>query len=107
MERINLSKSEKDVLRMVAVGQCVCPAEYPLHTFNAAIRSLDSKGLVRGAYEEGGNVIDAMMTRGGRQYMSINPNLRNPVNWGMVATLAAAVSAIVSVIALFVACNRF
>ena len=106
MERIKLSKSEKKVLRMVAGGQCVCPVEYPSHTFNAAVRSLDGKGLVRGAYEEGGNVADVMMTQNGRQYMAENPNLRNPVNWGMIATLIAAVSAIVSVIALMVACNH-
>lgn len=106
MEQVKLSKNEKKVLRMIASGQGVCPVEYPLHSFNAAVRSLDSKGLVRGAYEEGGNVVDVMMTQNGRQYVAENPNLRNPVNWGMIATLIAAVSAIVSVIALLVACNH-
>lgn len=105
MERIGLNKSERTVLRMVAGGQGVCPAEYPLHTFNAAIRSIDKKGLVRGAYEEGGNVANASMTQNGRQYVAENPNLPNPVDWGMIATLIAAVSAIVSIFALLVAFN--
>lgn len=101
-----LSRNEKEVLRLVAGGQGVCPAEYPSHTFNAAVRSLAGKGLVRGSYEEGGNVADTVMTQVGRQYLAENPNLRNPINWGMLATLIAAVSAIVSIVALLVACNK-
>ena len=54
MERIRLGKDEKKVLRMVAVGRGVCPSEYPSHAFNASVRSLEQKGLVKGAYEEGG-----------------------------------------------------
>lgn len=103
MKRVNLGKDEKTVLRMVAGGQGVCPSEYPLHTFNASVRSLESKGLVRGAYEEGGNVADARMTWYGGLYMAENPNLRNPVNRGMIAALIVAVCAIV--ISLLVACN--
>lgn len=106
MERIKLSRSEKSVLRMVSVGQGVCPAEFPLHTFNSAVRSLDRKGLVRSAYEEGGNVVDTSITQQGRQYIAENPSLRNPINWGMLATLIAAVSAIASIVTLLVACVK-
>lgn len=105
MERITLSRNEKEVLRMIAGGQGICPAEYPLHAFNAAVRSLAGKGLVQGAYEEGGNVADSMMTQVGRQYLAENPNLRNPINWGRLATLIAAVSVGVSIIAMLIACN--
>ena len=105
MERITLSRNEKEVLRMIAGGQGICPAEYPLHTFNAAVRSLAGKGLVQGAYEEGSNVADAMLTQVGRQYLAENPNLRNPINWGRLATLIAAVSVGVSVVAMLIACN--
>ena len=103
MERIRLGKDEKKVLRMVAVDQGVCPSEYPSHAFNASVRSLEQKGLVKGAYEEGGNVVDARMTQYERQYIAENPNLRNPVNWGMIAALIVAVCAIV--ISLLVACG--
>ena len=91
---------------MVAGGLGICPAEYPLHAFNAAVRSLAGKGLVQGAYEEGGSVADSIITQVGRQYLAEKPNLRNPINWGRLATLIAAVSALVSLIALFVACSH-
>lgn len=106
MERIRLSKDEKKVLRMVACGLGVCPSEYPSHTFNASVRSLDKKGLVKGAYEEGGNVADARMTQYGRQYIAENPDLRNPVNWNLISAVAAVIAAIAGVLALFVACSR-
>ena len=81
MERITLNSSEKEVLRMIAGGLGKCPAEYPLHTFNAAVRSLEGKRLVHSANKECGNVADAMLTQVGRQYLAENPNLRNPINW--------------------------
>lgn len=56
MKRIGLTKAEKQVLRMVLAWQEVCPAEYPAHLFNAAVRTLEGYGLVRGAYTEGGGV---------------------------------------------------
>lgn len=106
MERIKLSGSEKAVLRMVAGGQGVCPSEYPSHTFNAAVHALDRKGLVRGAYVEGGGVEDARLTQYGRLYTAENPNLRNPVNWSMWATVIAAAGVVASVIALLAACGK-
>ena len=99
MERITLNSSEKEVLRMIAGGLGKCPAEYPLHTFN------EGKRLVHSANKECGNVADAMLTQVGRQYLAENPNLRNPINWGRLATLIAAVSVGVSVVAMLIACN--
>lgn len=101
-----LSKSEKTVLRMVANGQGVCPAEYPLHAFNAAVGSLHKKYLVEGSFDEKGGVIVSRLTQQGRQYIAENPRLRNPVDWGVIATLIATVSAIASIVALLVACSH-
>lgn len=53
MERIKLSKSEKQVLRMVASGLHQCPDEYPSHTFSAAVRVLKGKELVTAHFREG------------------------------------------------------
>lgn len=106
MERIRLNKSEKQVLLMVAEGQGTCPAEFPQHIFNACARSLQNKGLVQGAYQAGGGVEDTRMTQYGRQYLAENPRLINPVEWSKWATLIAAISAVVSIVALFVACSR-
>lgn len=106
MEHIRLSKSEKKVLRMVANEQGVCPAEYPSHIFNAAVRSLHNAGLVQGSFEEGGGVADSRLTQYGRQYLAENPRLTNPIDWGKAAAIIAAVGVIVSIIALCVACNK-
>lgn len=103
---IALSKNEKQVLRMISVGQGACPASYPLHSFNACVRSLENKGLVRGAYHEGGIVADSKLTDIGVIYLAENPRLTNPVDWGKVGVLVGAVSAIVAVVALFIACSR-
>lgn len=105
MERIRLSRNEKAVLRMVASGQGVCPAEYPSYIFNASVRALKHLGLVQGAFEEGGGVVDSRMTERGRQYLAENPRLTNPIEWGKVAAIIGAVGIVVSIVALFMACG--
>lgn len=84
MERIKLSKREKQVLRIL------CQQGYDgLSEFDdAAVRSLDHQGLVRGAYVEGGGVEDARLTNYGKEYIADNPKLRNPVNWVAITTVA-------------------
>lgn len=107
MERVRLSKDGKRVLRMVAAGQCACPAVFPRHAFNAAVRSFDRIGLVRAMYAEGGEVVDAKPTPEARQYLAENPGLRNPVDWRWVVTSAIGILGLAaSVIALLVACGR-
>ena len=90
MERIRLARNEKKVLRMVAAGHVICLTEYPSHTFSASVRSLEGKGFVRGAYEEGGNVVDVMITPVGRLYIAKNPSLRNLISWKWIVTAAIA-----------------
>lgn len=91
---------------MVACGLGVCPSEYPSHAFNSSVRSLEQKGLVKGAYEEGGNVADTRMTQYGRQYLAENPNLRNPVDWKWIASITVGlIAAVAAIAALFVACG--
>lgn len=106
MERIKLTKNQKQVLRMVANGQGVCPAEFPSHTFNASVRLLQQQGLVKAAYGEGGGVVDSELTDEGRQYLAENPRLRNPIDWGKMGVYIAIASLIVGIAALFIACNK-
>lgn len=73
--------------------------------YNTAIRLLDGKRLVRGAFVEGGGIEDVKITDFGRCYMAENPNLRNPINWGMVGAVASVITAIGAVIALLVGCS--
>lgn len=107
MERIRLSKDEKRVLRMVVAGQCACPASFPRHTFNVVVRSLDHIGLVRAMYAEGGEVVEVKPTPEARQYLAMNPRLRNPVDWRWVVSSAIGILGLaVSIIAMLVACGR-
>lgn len=105
MDKVRLSKSEKQVLRMVADGQRVCPREYPQHTFSTAIRPLKAKGFISAHFREGGAVIDARITDYGRQYMAEYPRLCNPIDWSLVAAVSSIVATIISTLALFVACS--
>ncbi|MBR3591141.1 MAG: hypothetical protein IKL43_09090 [Alistipes sp.] len=105
MERIKLSKSEKQVLRMVASGLHQCPDEYPSHTFSAAVRVLKGKELVTAHFREGGGVLDVRTTDYGKQYMAEYPHLRNPINWSVVAAISSIATAIATTLALFVGCS--
>lgn len=105
MERIKLSKSEKQVLRMIASGMHQCPAEYPSHTFNTAVRMLKCKELVNAHSLEGGSIIGARITDYGMQYMAEYPHLRNPINWSVVAAISSIATAIATTLALFIACS--
>lgn len=107
MDRIRLTKAEKNVYRMIANGQGVCPAEYPSHTFNSAVRSLHRHELVQGSFAEGGGVIDSRLTPLGRQYLAENPRLANPIDWGKVGAIVGIIGTLFGIIALFVACDKF
>ncbi len=105
---INLSKNEKVVLRLVASGED-CPDTFPINIFVGCIRSLERKGLVKGAYVEGGGVEAARLTPEGRCLLSENPNLSNGINWKSVidTTLWAigAIGGLAGFIALLRTCN--
>lgn len=106
MEQIGLTKQEKTVLRLLASGCNECPDAYPRHIFVSCVRSLEHKGLAKGAWQEGGEMEDARITPFGREYLAENPSLRNPVDWRWVITTAiATVAALASIVALFVSCS--
>ncbi len=101
MERIKLSKREKQVLRIL------CQQGYDgLSEFDdAAVRSLDALGLVKGAYLESGGVEDAKLTTMGKEYLRGNPHLYNPVNWAMVSAIVAIVGSFGTIITIIVTCS--
>lgn len=80
MKRIKLSKSEKDVMRMLYAG-CCYPSTFPRYIFSDCVDKLESKGLAKGAWLEGHDLEDAQLTPRGKAYIALNPALRNPVNW--------------------------
>lgn len=94
MERVRLNKAEKTVLRMVANGIDHALAYYPEHKYNTAAHTLSCKGLVNAAFVEGGGVEAIRLTDYGRQYLSENPMLRNPIGWRWVISTAIAIAGI-------------
>lgn len=105
MEKIRLSKSEKEVFRLVANFRGKRPATYPAHTFNQAAHSLYQKGLIVAKFYTNGEVCTIYLTDMGKQYLSENPNLRNPVDWTKVSAITAIVSLLVSLIIALVGCS--
>lgn len=105
MERIKLSKDEKKVLRLVSTGDN-CPADFSKHIFNGCVKSLERKGLVKGAYISGGYVEAVRLTSEGRCYLSEYPNLNNPINWSMIGGIGGIIGTIVAILALCISCMR-
>ena len=105
MERIRLSRNEKQVLRELKRGNDNVPAGMDNFTFADAVLSLTEKKLVQSIvnYEE---VIDLRLTIKGYAYLSGNPRLLNPADWTLVAAIAACVAAVSATLALFIACGR-
>lgn len=97
MEKIHLTRREKEVLRLICSG-CCCPSAYPLHLFVSSVRTLETKGLVKGAWIEGGRLEDARLTAYGREYLALNPLLRNPIDWKWIVTTAIALAAFFAII---------
>ena len=105
MERIKLSKSEKEVLRIVAEFNGSKPSTYPEHTFNAAAYSLQQKGLVKAKFLTTGAVCSIYLTDLGKHYLCENPMLKNPIDWKIITGVIIPLAAIIfSIISLFVSC---
>lgn len=107
MERISLTKQEKQVLRLLNAC-CGCPDNYPFYIFASCINSLERKGLAKGMWGESHKLVDARITSMGRTYIALNPNLRNPIDWKWIITTAIALTAaITAIVALFISCSNF
>ena len=104
MKRIRLTRREKEVLRLLHNG-CGCPDSYPFRIFAACIAELERKGLAKGAWASGHKLVSARISSFGMEYISINPRLRNPIDWKWIITTAIALeAAIAATAALFVSC---
>ena len=76
MKRIELTKREKKVLRLLRAGNAGALSEFDA----PSLATLQSKGLVQSAFTEGHGVDDARLTSMGKEYISDNPRLLNPIN---------------------------
>lgn len=106
MERIRLTRNEKKVLRLTAMGKGR-PTDYPITKYNAAVRSLESRALVKAVWaEESESPLAVNITENGTAYLIENPALRNPINWNAVSAIGALLAVIISLVAIFVACSN-
>lgn len=107
MERIKLTKAEKRVLINIALQSDYLPHGYSQELYSACVALLEKKGLVRASWEEGHNIVDVHITDYAISYIEQNPKLSNPVDWKWIVTIIiTSLTAVASVIALFVACNN-
>jgi len=102
MERIKLSKNEKQVMRLLAISRNACPSAMEQHAYNIAVLQLQSRGFVMASVASGGKVVAAELTNLGVAYLAEYPSLRNPINWAVVLS---AITAVASIAALFIACG--
>ena len=105
MERIKLSTTEKIVIRHLSHGNQNCPEDMPIGRFSAACHSLQDKGLIIGAYVEGGNAQAAKLSIYGWQYIDEYPSLRNPFNWALFWKIVGIGATVVGTLATILACK--
>lgn len=103
MERVKLSRTAKEVFRLLVAGKYSCPEYMILEYFNAGAKELRAKYLAICHEEESGNVEIAKLSEMGKIYYRENPSLRNPVDWKWI--IIATVAAVAGVTALFLACK--
>lgn len=100
MERIRLTKREKQVLRVLRDNRfdLLTTLDYP------ALRVLHDTGFAHAAYVEGGVPEDARLTDYGKEYIADNPRLRTPVNWGKVAAIATIEGILITIVLFIIGC---
>ncbi len=106
MDRICLTKTERQVLLYVKVNGKSQPRNVTPVMFHYCLSTLREKGLVwfKSNYSD---ILGAGLTVKGAASMEQNPKLRNPIDWKWVITLiTTSVTAIAATLALFVACNK-
>lgn len=105
MERIRLTRDEKEVMGHIAANGGKQPAKISPVMFHYSLSTLREKGLAdfKSNY---GEVIDARLTMKGLAYVEQNPNLKNPVDWKWIITITlTGITAVATTLALFVACS--
>lgn len=106
MEKVRLSKNEKEVLRNVSLNVAHWPDGMEAGSLSFALSSLERKGFVRVARASGHEPVAAELTDLGIAYLENNPRLENPVDWKWIASITVGlIAAVAAVAALFIACS--
>jgi hypothetical protein len=106
MERINLTKEEKETLLSVKMQGYKQPRHLSPILFQFALSTLREKGLVEFKTTTKGDAYFAELTLKGKAYIEYNPMLKNPIPWkDIVLIVLSAITAVSTFIALFVGCS--
>ena len=103
--KIYLTRKEKEVLRLVQFHED-CPDTYPSHIFSACVDTLERKGLVNARWASGHELYDVQLSELGESYLALNPQLINPINWGVIGTINSIIATIIAIISLFISCTK-
>lgn len=98
MERIRLSKREKQVLRSITLDCKYLPSGVDKAQYNSCIATLEHKGLVRAAWASGHELATAELTDFGMAYLADNPALINPIDWCVIFFIVAIVLGIMAIL---------
>lgn len=104
MEKINLSKTEKKLLRLFVSKDFVKNVELSPEE-ELAVDSLAEKGFISAAIFAG-KITEGYAQAKGKAYVRWNPELRNPIPWEKIFGFASIIAAIAATLALFVGCVR-
>lgn len=105
MQRIRLTRSEKQLLRNIAAGVSYWPDTMSCEAVSCAVAELERHGLIRVAWASGHIVAAAELTDFGTAYVLANPHLRNPVECQSILGSAIAIATLaVVIVALLTAC---
>lgn len=106
MERIRLTKEEKEAFRILYDGKINTTTDLQrIGSLSYEFEALERLGFARCAWSEGHAIEDVAITSKVHRYVDHNPKLHNPIDWEKVAAIAAIISVIVAVIALFIVCS--
>ncbi len=103
MEKIHLSKIEKQVFLRISDKEAGCPRSISATSYCYAVAVLVEKGLIEAAFNGPDEVLDASLSVKGKAYLEQNPGLNNPVDWKwIVSTILLALTATATILALFI-----
>lgn len=106
MQRIYLTNAEKKILKDLRKGRTSIPEGMDNYTYFDAVVSLKDKKLIKAVTEYDREVHGIKLLAKGHSYLNVNPHLLNPINWTMIAAIAASIAAISATLALFISCMK-
>lgn len=104
MERINMTKTEKKVLKELYAGRTDVPSDISYDAYADAARTLRKLGFVKCTFLTNGKIASIKLSSIGRNYIFNNSSLGNPINWSKWAAIAGIATALIALAAIVIGC---